>query len=380
MVKTRGRRGKQSVNESEPVAEPETPTGGDNAVPSDLLCLFDETAKDVSNLHNDSVWDDVFSQQPTQASVGTHENFTPNALGTFDLSKFARPVRPMMPQYTLPTVVQTKFTAGPATSRGVRKPAKRTSRAPAAKKRVAKSAREPEPPQTRLLPPSPMAGRPGHGTAYRAPNGRPRSSRFNGVCRHAKSGRYEAHVWLRDCRRQVYLGGHVEEEFAAEAFDIVVLKLARIGDRSRTGSRPLKMNFPESRYANLIDFIDSLTLDELIMEVRRHSEGFARGTSGYRGVSQHANSKYEARIQLPSGDHVYLGTYDSAEKAAAAYDIGIIQMRGKDAATNFPLINYGHELEEYARQHEYAREDPEPQPQVVAPRVPRGRPGRPRKR
>ena len=67
----------------------------------------------------------------------------------------------------------------------------------------------------------------------------------------------------------------MEEEFAAEAFDIIVLKLSRMGDRSRTGSRPLKMNFPESRYADLIDFIDSLTLDELIMEVRRHSEGFA---------------------------------------------------------------------------------------------------------
>jgi len=77
----------------------------------------------------------------------------------------------------------------------------------------------------------------------------------------------------------------VEEEFAAEAFDIIVLKLSRMGDRSRTGSRPLKMNFPESRYADLIDFIDSLTLDELIMEVRRHSEGFARGASGYRGHS-----------------------------------------------------------------------------------------------
>jgi len=365
MVKTRGRREKQSVKESEPVAEPETPTSGDNAVSSDLLCLFDETAKDVSNLHNDSVWDDVFSQQPTQASVGTHENFTPNTLGAFDLSKFARPVRPMMPQYTLPTV-ETKFTAGPTTSRGVRKPTKRTSRAPAAKKRVVKSTRETSPPQTRLLPPSPMAARSGHATTYRAANGRPRSSRFNGVCRHAKSGRYEAHVWLRDCRRQVYLGGHVEEEFAAEAFDIVVLKLARIGDRSQTGSRPLKMNFPESRYSNLIEFIDSLTLDELIMEVRRHSEGFARGTSGYRGVSQHANSKYEARINLPSGDHVYLGAYDSAEKAAAAYDIGIIQMRGKDASTNFPLNNYGHELQEYAREH--------PEQQYAAPR------GRPRKR
>ena len=135
------------------------------------------------------------------------------------------------------------------------------------------------------------------------------------MCRHAKSGRYEAHVWLRESRRQVYLGGHLEEEFAAEAFDIIVLKLARIGDRSRTGTRPLKMNFPESRYANLIGFIDSLTLDELIMEVRRHSEGFARGNSGYRGVTQHSPKKFEARLGVPpQSKHVYLGLYDSAEK------------------------------------------------------------------
>ena len=218
---------------------------------------------------------------------------------------------------------------GPSTSRG-------TPRTQTMKRRG-------RPPITRLQPPVIVSS----SVPYQTPRGKPRSSRFNGVCRHAKSGRYEAHVWLRESRRQVYLGGHVEEEFAAEAFDIIVLKLSRMGDRSRTGSRPLKMNFPESRYADLIDFIDSLTLDELIMEVRRHSEGFARGASGYRGVTRHSESKYEARLGVPRNSHLYLGLFDSPQKAAIAYDTALVQARGRRASTNFPLHNYNNHIREY---------------------------------
>lgn len=33
--------------------------------------------------------------------------------------------------------------------------------------------------------------------------------------------------------------------------------------------------------------MDSISLDELIMTVRRQSQGFSRGSSAYRGVTRH---------------------------------------------------------------------------------------------
>ena len=36
--------------------------------------------------------------------------------------------------------------------------------------------------------------------------------------------RWEAHIWVKDLGRQVYLGGYEHEEHAAEAFDVAALK------------------------------------------------------------------------------------------------------------------------------------------------------------
>lgn len=275
--------------------------------PDDFLCLFDESAREAQPLGNQTRWEDVFAQNAPNEDVGEH----------------------------FPYVEELKYKMHPSRSVATTSKGRVTKRRSGTRKPTQKFVLPPP------LPPPPII------PMYRTPGGKPRSSKYNGVCRHAKSGRYEAHVWLRESRRQVYLGGYLEEEFAAEAFDIIVLKLARIGDRSRTGSRPLKMNFPEARYKNLIRLIDSLTLDELIMEVRRHSEGFARGTTGFRGVTRHTNSKFEARLGVPQSSHMYLGLYDSAEKAAIAYDTALVQARGRKASTNFPLYNYNDYIREY---------------------------------
>ena len=52
--------------------------------------------------------------------------------------------------------------------------------------------------------------------------------------------RWEAHLWVKDLGRQVYLGGYEHEEHAAEAYDVAALKCK--GTRVRT-------NFPISRSA-----------------------------------------------------------------------------------------------------------------------------------
>lgn len=36
--------------------------------------------------------------------------------------------------------------------------------------------------------------------------------------------RWEAHIWVKEIGRQVYLGGYEGEEHAAEAYDVAALK------------------------------------------------------------------------------------------------------------------------------------------------------------
>ena len=180
-------------------------------------------------------------------------------------------------------------------------------------------------------------------------------SKFRGVTKHRRSGRYEAHVWVRDTGKQLYLGGYAHEAFAAEAFDIAALKCK--------GSKA-KLNFPPSRYEALQPFLQQVSLDELVMAIRRQSAGFARGSSVYRGVTHHPNGRWEARLGVPGQRHVYLGLFACEEDAARAYDRALVRIRGIVAATNFPLSEYATELAQFD-QAASGRAQPAPAPAQV---------------
>ncbi|KAF7124852.1 hypothetical protein RHSIM_Rhsim12G0185200 [Rhododendron simsii] len=145
-----------------------------------------------------------------------------------------------------------------------------------------------------------------------------RSSVYRGVTRHRWTGRYEAHLWDKNCWNEAQSkkgrqGAYDDEEAAAHAYDLAALKY---------WGQDTILNFPLSTYEEEFKEMEGQSREEYIGSLRRH----------------HHNGRWEARIGRVFGNkYLYLATQ---EEAATAYDLAAIEYRGLNAVTNFDLSRY----------------------------------------
>ncbi|CAN1258575.1 Ethylene-responsive transcription factor WRI1 [Linum perenne] len=165
-----------------------------------------------------------------------------------------------------------------------------------------------------------------------------RSSAFRGVTRHRWTGRFEAHLWDKSSWNNMHnkkgrQGAYDEEEAAARTYDLAALKY---------WGPATTLNFPVEGYAKEMEEMNKVSREEYLASLRRRSSGFSRGVSKYRGVARHHhNGRWEARIGRVLGNkYLYLGTFNTQEEAAEAYDLAALEYRGSNAVTNFDVANY----------------------------------------
>ncbi len=142
------------------------------------------------------------------------------------------------------------------------------------------------------------------------------TSSYRGVRKVGKDHWYaQIHI---NKEQNIYLGTFNSSEDAARVYDRAAVD--QWGNHAR-------LNFP---------------LEE-VLACEDLPRPLSSNTSGYRGVTKIKRSgKWQASYR--HGDKLlHLGTFETAEEAARAYDLKVIELKGKQATLNFPMEDYENE-------------------------------------
>ncbi|KAL3646733.1 hypothetical protein CASFOL_009280 [Castilleja foliolosa] len=98
--------------------------------------------------------------------------------------------------------------------------------------------------------------------------------------------------------------------FVSQAYDRAALKFRGV---------EADINFILNDYEEDMKQTKNLSKEEFVHILRRHSTGFSRGSSKYRGVTLHKCGRWEARMgQFLGKKYIYLGRRKGTERIGAA--------------------------------------------------------------